>query len=68
MQKHEVKILSYIRNFKKVIFICPICRENNSLMLSSEVDREVKFRCDACRETYLTDLVQLSQVTGSLGN
>jgi hypothetical protein len=65
MQKHEVKVLSYIRNFKKVIFICPLCRENNSFMLKNEDDREVEFRCDACRETYLANFEQLVPIIAS---
>lgn len=66
MDKHEVKILSYIGNFKKVIFICPLCRENNSLMLKDASQREVEFRCDGCRQKYIADLKQLNAIIDTL--
>ena len=67
MQKHEVKILSYIRNFKKIIFICPVCRENNSVMIDNEDVREIEFRCDACKEKYVAGLDQLDAIIETLG-
>ena len=67
MQRHEVKILSYIRNFKKIIFICPICRENNSLILDREDLEEQEFRCDSCRQKYLVGLAQLPAIIEMTG-
>jgi hypothetical protein len=67
MEKYEVKVLSYIRNFKKVIFICPLCRENNSSMLESEELRDFEFRCDSCRKTYRVGLLSLEPIIASMG-
>ena len=67
MEKYEVKVLSYIRNFKKVIFICPLCRENNSCMLESEELRDFEFKCDSCRKTYRVGLLSLKPIIASMG-
>ena len=67
MQRHEVKILSYIRNFKKILFICPICRENNSVMIDNEDVREVEFRCDGCRKKYIAGFDQLGPIIEMTG-
>jgi transposase-like protein len=67
MKKYEVKILSYIANFRKVIFICPLCRENNSLVLDDEQQREKKFRCDGCRQSYLAGVSSLEPILSSMG-
>ena len=67
MEKKQVKILSYIRNFKKIIFICPLCRENNSLMLKDEALQEVEFKCDSCRQHYIVDLQPLQGIIESMG-
>ena len=61
MEKYQVKVLSYIGNFKKFIFICPICRENNSIMINDVNASEVVYRCDACRQKYLIDQQPLKQ-------
>jgi transposase-like protein len=67
MEKYEVKILSYIRNFRKVMFICPLCRENNSCMLKSEEERTFDFKCDNCRKSYTLDLSSLEAIISSMG-
>ena len=36
MQKYEVKILLIFVTSRKILFICPICRENNSIMIDNE--------------------------------
>lgn len=66
MEKHEVKILSYIRNLKKVLFICPLCRENNSFILESEEQREFEFKCDCCRKEYITGVQSLEEILKSM--
>ena len=67
MEKHKVKILSYISNFKKVLFICPVCRENNSIMLLSEDQETIKYKCDACRQQYIVDLAELPGIIAGMG-
>jgi transposase-like protein len=62
MEKHEVKILSYIRNFKKIIFICPICRENNSHIIKDENIREFDYKCEACRKQYIVGVNSLQEI------
>lgn len=66
MQKFEVKILSYIRNFKKVLFICPLCRENNSFVIDSEEVTEFKFKCDCCRKEYVAGIASLEEILKSM--
>ena len=67
MQRYEVKILSYIRNFKKILFICPVCRENNSIMIDNEDIREVDYRCDCCRQKYIAGFDQLGAIIEMTG-
>ncbi len=62
MEKHEVKILSYIRNFKKIIFICPVCRENNSHIVANENISEFTFKCEACRKQYIAGVNSLQEI------
>ena len=66
MEKFEVKILSYIGNFRKVLFICPVCRENNSAVLDNEDVREIEFRCDGCRQKYTATLNSLNDIISSM--
>ena len=66
MEKYEVKILSYIKNFRKVLFICPLCRENNSAVLESEDTRELDYRCDGCRRKYTVSLTSLGAIIASM--
>ena len=67
MEKFEVKILSYIRNFKKVLFICPLCRENNSHVLENEDVKEFEFKCDCCRKEYTAGIQSLEEILKSMG-
>ena len=67
MEKYQVKVLSYIGNFKKVLFICPICRENNSIMLLSNDQTEVKYKCDCCRKEYIIGLDSLQDIMKGMG-
>ena len=64
MSYPKIKILSYIGNMKKVIFACPMCRENNSLQLS-ETDLEdylIQFRCSNCGRTAKRDFSKISEL------
>ncbi len=67
MDKFEVKILSYIRNFKKILFICPLCRENNSHVLENEGSKEFEFKCDCCRKEYIAGVQSLEEIIKSMG-
>jgi len=67
MQTYEVKILSYIRNFKKILFICPLCRENNSYVIENEEVKEFKFKCDCCRKEYVAGIQSLEEILKSMG-
>jgi transposase-like protein len=67
METFEVKILSYIRNFRKIIFICPICRENNSCVIADEAVLSSTFKCDGCRKSYTADFSQLKNILISMG-
>ncbi|MCM8526277.1 MAG: hypothetical protein NE327_07155 [Lentisphaeraceae bacterium] len=66
MEKFEVKILSYIRNFRKVLFICPLCRENNSFVIENEAQKEFKFKCDCCRKDYIAGVQSLEEIIKSM--
>ena len=67
MQTFEVKILSYIRNFRKVLFICPLCRENSSFVIESEEVEEFKFKCDCCKKEYTAGIQSLQEIIKSMG-
>ena len=67
MEKFEVKILSYIRNFRKLLFICPLCRENNSHIIESEDVKEFKYKCDCCRKDYIAGVESLEIILKSMG-
>lgn len=62
MSYPKIKILSYIGNMQKVIFACPMCSENNSLILTEDQCKDylIKFRCQNCGRSAKRDFSELT--------
>ncbi|MEN9362600.1 MAG: hypothetical protein RL095_4135 [Verrucomicrobiota bacterium] len=53
----KLRILSYIRNFRKVVFTCPRCQEPSSVQLNADLSDCIRpYRCDNCRLKIQIDL------------
>ena len=65
MHSPKIKILSFIKNMRKTIFACPICLENNSIILPEELpdDMIIKFKCQVCARTVHGDFCNLKQIS-----
>ena len=60
----KIKILSYIANMRKIIFACPLCGENNSLVHDESIGEEkhIKFRCSNCGRSFNGDFSSLNDL------
>lgn len=56
MNAEKIKVLSCIKNLRKIIFACPRCLDNNSIILPQTIADTQKHRCDSCRQSYDMDL------------
>ena len=64
MNLTKIKILSYIANMRKIIFACPLCGENNSLIHEEFKGEEmhIKFRCYCCGRSFNGDFSSLNDL------
>ncbi|MDD7987380.1 hypothetical protein PQO01_20705 [Lentisphaera marina] len=60
----KIKILSYIRNMRKIIFACPLCSENNSLIHDELNDAAIliDFKCPNCARSFRGDFSALTEL------
>ena len=60
----KIKILSYIKNMRKIIFACPLCSENNSLVHEDLISAEtlIDFRCPNCARSFRGDFSSLQEL------
>ena len=65
MFSQKIKILSFIKNMRKIIFACPICLENNSIILDEDLpdDMIIKFKCQVCARSISGDFHNLQQIS-----
>jgi len=65
----KIKILSYIANMRKIIFACPLCGENNSLIHEEVLNKErsIDFRCSNCARLFKGDFSSLNELSIELG-
>ena len=50
------KILSYIANMNKLLFACPKCWAQNSVILKEGGKEEFHHKCQHCRQEYDIDI------------
>lgn len=64
----KIKILSYIKNMRKIIFACPLCSENNSLIHEEFTSEEtlIDFRCPNCARSFRGDFSSLQEIEQSV--
>ena len=58
---HKVKILSYIKNMNKLLYVCPFCYTSNSMILNSEELDFTQHKCAQCRKEYDMDISALGR-------
>ena len=60
----KIKILSYIKNMRKIIFACPLCSENNSLIHDEALGTEIiiDFVCPNCGRSFSGDFSGLNEL------
>ena len=55
----KIKILSYIANMNKLLYACPYCRNQNSMILNPHAIHKADHKCAQCRKEYEIDLTAL---------
>ena len=55
----KVKILSYIANMNKLLYGCPFCRAQNSMILKTDEIKTASHKCAQCRKSYEIDISAL---------
>ena len=55
----QAKILSYIGNMNKLLYACPYCWAQNSMILKPEEKTTASHKCAQCRKAYEIDISAL---------